>query len=39
MNFGMITFNQNMERKQNYDTDSFVINIFTENFFEDISIY
>ena len=40
MNFGMIILNQSTKRRQNYvtmDTDSFVINIFTEDFFQDIN--
>ena len=39
MHFGTITLNQSTKTKQNYatlDTDSFVIHIFTEDFFEDI---
>ena len=40
MIFGMIMLNQNTKTKTKLcymDTDSFVINIFTEDFFEDIN--
>ena len=38
MNFGLTILNQNMETEKlcYMDTDSFVIHIFTEDFFEDI---
>ena len=36
MKFGMITLYQNTKTMQNY-TDSFVFNIKTEDFFEDIN--
>ena len=35
--FGTITLTQSMEIEQNYDTDSFIINIKTEYFLEAIS--
>ena len=39
MNFGTITLNQSMKTEQNcyMDTDSFVVNIETEDFYEDIA--
>ena len=40
MNFGMNILNQSIKKKQNYAIwirISFVINIFTDDFFEDIS--
>ena len=33
----MTILTQSMEKMQNYTTDSFIINIKTEDFFEDIS--
>ena len=39
MNFGMIIFNQSIKTMQNcyMDTDSFIINIKTEDVYEDIA--
>ena len=37
MNLCRITLNQNMETKQNYATDSFVIHLKTEDFYRDIA--
>ena len=37
MNLCRITLNQNMETKQNYVTDSFVIHLKTEDFYRDIA--
>ena len=38
MNFGMITLNRNMEIRQGYvDSDSFIIYIETEDFYDDIA--